>query len=404
MVISEGVGMYPLCCAEYRPFAVSIAGSPAEATYFASCRAAPHAGRRGARILATEPFPSIMLYQSRVIRYNFSRTQVCGVEAVGGVKQCLLGIGRSGWGDVRPGVLWRSVFFGNRAGRWEIMRRFFRQPFDDVMTCLERLMLPREPRSRPIKAMIVVLVSLAVTWFIYVPIHELLHVAGCHVAGGEVLRLELSARYGAAWLSKIFPFVVSGSDYAGQVTGFDTKGSDWIYLATDFGPFVLTILFGVPMLKLAGRKRRPVLFGAAIVVGLAPFYNLPGDYYEMGSITTTRVVTALSGPAPKEEIERLAAEMADPDTEPPELLPAILQSEARFARIRSDDIYSLMGNLVEKPGALGLTSPGLIVVGVLLAIISMAMAILFAFATYWLGDQFAHGVLRMRRVPSPLSS
>ena len=48
-------------------------------------------------------------------------------------------------------------------------------------------------------------------------------------------------------------FVVSGSEYAGRLSGFDTRGSDWIYLATDLGPFVLTIFPGVWWMRRAAR-------------------------------------------------------------------------------------------------------------------------------------------------------
>jgi hypothetical protein len=55
--------------------------------------------------------------------------------------------------------------------------------------------------------------------------------------------------YGASLLTNIFPFVSTGSDYAGQLTGFDTHGSDLTYLFTVFFPFILTILLGVPLIK-----------------------------------------------------------------------------------------------------------------------------------------------------------
>jgi len=252
------------------------------------------------------------------------------------------------------------------------MRSFFRQPVVDVMACLERLVLPARSR-RPAGVLFVVLVSLIVTWFVYVPIHELLHVGGCVWTGGEVTRLELSPRYGAAFLSKIFPFIVSGSDYAGQLKGFDTKGSDLCYLATDFLPFVLTILIGVPLVKLAGRKRRPILFGMAVVVGLAPFYNLPGDYFEMASIIVTRAVT-MSGANP----------------------PA-------FVGIRSDDVFKLVGQLMEQPGELGLVGAGPIAVAALLIIVAVGLSILLAFATYWAGHWFSRLVLH-RYSPSPVGS
>ncbi len=138
----------------------------------------------------------------------------------------------------------------------------------------------------------------AASWWIYVPIHELLHAYGCILTGGEVTRLEISPEYGAAWLQTIFPFVAVGSDYAGQLTGFDTHGNDGIYLATDFLPFVLTILIGVPLLRAARYERqRPLraaaMLGLAMPIAFAPFISITGDYYEMGSILVSRAASWL---------------------------------------------------------------------------------------------------------------
>ena len=87
--------------------------------------------------------------------------------------------------------------------------------------------------------------GLAAGWFVYVPVHELLHAAGCATTGGTVTRLEIAPLYGGALLARIFPFVVPGGDYAGRLSGFDTRGNDLVYLATDLAPFVLTLLPGV---------------------------------------------------------------------------------------------------------------------------------------------------------------
>lgn len=288
-----------------------------------------------------------------------------------------------------------------------MLRSFLRQPFDDVLACLERLVVPGQRRQPP-TVLFVVLASLVVTWFIYVPIHELLHVGGCVWTGGEVSRLELSPRYGATILKKYFPFISTGSDYAGQLTGFDTGGSDWCYFVTVFMPFVLTVLIGVPLVKLAGRARRPVLLGVAIVVGLAPFYNMPGDYYEMGSILTTRALTVFVGEEPRPiapaegdgQGEGDAADgggaldsgvSEDSEAVSPDMQPA-------YAGVRSDDIYLLVGTIIDEPSKLGLTSPGRIVVGCLLVVVSLGVDVLLAFATYFVGHLFA-GVILPRRVP-----
>jgi hypothetical protein len=146
--------------------------------------------------------------------------------------------------------------------------------------------------GRPIVGLTLMMSSLIIGWYVYVPIHELLHALGCLATGGTVTTLEIQVQYGGALLAQVFPFVVPGGEYAGRLSDFDTHGSDLTYLATDALPYALSIL-GVLLLRACTRKPRPVLFGLAAVLGLAPFYNLPGDYYEMGSIVTTAVATAV---------------------------------------------------------------------------------------------------------------
>ena len=208
--------------------------------------------------------------------------------------------------------------------------------------------------KRPRRQLGLLMIAMVVTWFIYVPIHEFLHVLGCVVTGGSISELEISPLYGGALFARFVPFVVSGSDYAGRLSGFDTKGSDFCYLVTDFMPFVLTVLIGVPLIKLATRRRRPILFAIGIVVGLAPFYNIPGDYYEMGSTLTTRTLTFFRGGG-----------------NPPV-----------FEGIRSDDVFLLFKNIVTQPGELGLEGAGMIVIAIVLAVVSLIVAILLAFSTY----------------------
>jgi glutamate-1-semialdehyde aminotransferase len=79
----------------------------------------------------------------------------------------------------------------------------------------------------------------------------------------------------------VFPFVVSGSRYAGQLTGFDVHGSDATYLATVLAPYVLTVFPGVPLLQYAARARapgptQPWLLGIALPAALAPIASLAG--------------------------------------------------------------------------------------------------------------------------------
>jgi hypothetical protein len=157
-------------------------------------------------------------------------------------------------------------------------------PFTDVLHGLDRCLIGRAGRG-----LALVLLGMAVGWWLYVPIHELLHAAACAATGGEVQRLEIGVPYGGALLARIFPFVVAGSRYAGRLSGFDTHGSDWVYLAADLGPFLLTLFPGVWLLRRSAAAPWPFLFGASLPLALAPFLSLTGDAYEIGSILVTRL-------------------------------------------------------------------------------------------------------------------
>jgi hypothetical protein len=143
--------------------------------------------------------------------------------------------------------------------------------------------------TRGARSLVLVMAGLLLGWWIYVPLHELLHAAACLAAGGQVSRLEIDPLYGGTLLAEIFPFVAAGSEYAGRLSGFDTGGDDLVYLATDFGPFLLTLFPGVWALRRAGSKRWAVLFGASIPWAFAPFVSATGDAYEIGSILVTRL-------------------------------------------------------------------------------------------------------------------
>lgn len=242
------------------------------------------------------------------------------------------------------------------------MRIFFRRPFDDVIACLERIMIP----GRPFTELLPMLLSALVTWFIYVPVHELLHAFGVLAPGGAVTVLEVAPRYGGAIMAKYIPWVVAGGEYAGRLSGFDTQGSDLIYLSCVFAPFMLSVMIGVPLVKLCMPRRRPVLFGMAIVLGLAPFYNMPGDYYEMGSIIVTRALTVFDGGS---------------DT----LL---------FEGLRSDDVFALTANILTQTGAAGLQDVGAVAALLVIMCVGVALDALLAFATYFAGCGVARLVIR----------
>jgi hypothetical protein len=189
--------------------------------------------------------------------------------------------------------------------------------------------------------------GVAAGWWAYVPIHELLHAAGCLAAGGGVTRLEIAPLYGGALLARIFPFVVAGGDYAGRLSGFATGGSDLVYLATVLAPFFLTLFPGVWALRRAARAGRALLFGAAAPFALGPFLSLTGDAYEIGAIVVTKF--------------------------PPWSAPALREL------LRGDDLFLRIGALAGQSGV----SPwwGLI--------LAAALGVLWAFATYAAGGWLA---------------
>jgi len=133
------------------------------------------------------------------------------------------------------------------------------------------------------------LAGLLAGWWLYVPLHEMLHALGCLAAGGRVTRLELAPAYGGTLLEGAIPWAVAGGEYAGRLAGFDTGGSDTVYLATDLTPFLVTLLPGVWALRRAARRCRPFLLGWSLPFALAPFLSLTGDAYEIGSIVVTRL-------------------------------------------------------------------------------------------------------------------
>ena len=135
------------------------------------------------------------------------------------------------------------------------------------------------PRRRLASA----LAGFVVSAWVFVPVHELLHAAGCLLGGGGVTRLEIDPKFGGALLERVFPFVVSGGEYAGRLSGFDTGGQDWLYALTTFFPYLTTPL-GFFVLGWAAARRRPGLFGASVIWAFSPVTGLTGDFYELGSL------------------------------------------------------------------------------------------------------------------------
>jgi hypothetical protein len=221
----------------------------------------------------------------------------------------------------------------------------FAAPLRDYLAALDTCLA----RGRPAYSVIILLFC-GISWWMYVPIHELLHASGCAIAGGRVSRLEIADIYGASLLNHVFPFVTGGSGYAGRLASFDTGGSDFIYFVTDFFPYLLTIFLGVPLLKSAGHVRPSkcgaARLGLALPVAYAPFISLFGDFYEMGSIFVSKAASHFFAAAPE--------------------------------RWRSDDLVRLARELFFS--AVPPKLPDAVVVAA-----SLTLGIAMIFATYWLG-------------------
>ena len=161
-----------------------------------------------------------------------------------------------------------------------MLRELLSAPFREMLHGLDAVL------RHGVRSLLLVAAGLVVGWWVYVPLHELLHAFGCLAAGGAVSRLEIAPMYGGGWLSALFPFVVAGGPYAGRLSGFDPHGSDWIYLVTDLAPFVLALFPGFWWLRRSALAGRPVAFGAALPAAFSPLLSLSGDAYEIGSLAT----------------------------------------------------------------------------------------------------------------------
>ncbi|RMH21790.1 MAG: hypothetical protein D6696_05045 [Acidobacteria bacterium] len=217
---------------------------------------------------------------------------------------------------------------------------FFRRPVRDLLAGLDGVL------GGGWGALGRVFAGLAAGWWLYVPLHELLHAAGCVAAGGAVTRLELAPLYGGRLLAAVLPFVVAGGDYAGRLAGFDAGGSDPIYAITVLAPYALTILPGVWLLRRWGARGYALRWGFVLPVALAPFLSLTGDAYELGALAVTQL--------------------------PPWSAPATAEL------LRGDDLLERFGRWQETPAA-----PWL---GGLLATL---LGVLWAFATYAAGGAVA---------------
>jgi len=234
-------------------------------------------------------------------------------------------------------------------------------PLRDIVDALDRT---AASGPRPWFGMSLFVMAAAAGWFVYVPVHELLHVAGCEATGGDVHRMTLDPIYGGRLLASWFPIVEPGGEHAGRLTSFETHGSDLCYLATDAAPFLMT-LAGVPLLRIAVRRGSPAFAGAATVLALSPFLSLTGDYFEMASVIVTRA------------------------TAPFEIPPEPYSGATGLMALRSDDLPALLREVASDPQAFAEgVAGGLPAVAAVIAL-SAAAAVVLAFATYSAGDLIA---------------
>lgn len=124
------------------------------------------------------------------------------------------------------------------------------------------------------------------------PLHELLHAAGCVVSGGTVQRLEIHPAFGGRLLAAVFPWVVARAEYAGRLAAF-TPAGDLSYLVTVLLPHLVLAPLGAFVCRAATRRARPLLFGAGVLAAGQPLASLFGDFYEAAAIPMTRLARAL---------------------------------------------------------------------------------------------------------------
>jgi hypothetical protein len=228
--------------------------------------------------------------------------------------------------------------------------------FRDVFCVFERF----QTDAKPIGLLIALMVSFLVAWFVYVPVHELLHVAGCTLSGGTISEVVLDPKYGAHFLSKIFPFITpQTSGYAGRVSGFD-PGSDMGYLITVFSPYIFTIFPGVWLLRYSARTKKMWVSGIGMIVGLAPFISLTGDYFEIGTIIATKFWNTVFQGHPALSIDA-------------------------YWSLRSDDLFRLISDISSSPHLYGLADFSNLVLVMTVMLSGFCLALLTCGWTYQVG-------------------
>lgn len=137
-----------------------------------------------------------------------------------------------------------------------------------------------------------VMAGFVLALWLVVPVHELLHAAGCAGTGGTVTTLEIQPLWGGALLARLFPWVVAGGDALGRLSGFSPAG-DLSYLATVLLPHLLLAPLGAWGCRRAAARGRPFAFGGFLAAATQPLASLTGDFYETASIPLTALAQHL---------------------------------------------------------------------------------------------------------------
>jgi len=106
-----------------------------------------------------------------------------------------------------------------------------------------------------------------------------------------VQRLEIQPVWGGALLARVFPWVVSGGENAGRLSGFQPAG-DLSYFVTVLLPHAVLAPAGAFVARAAAKRSMPFLFGAGLLAALQPVASVFGDFYEMASIVVTALARA----------------------------------------------------------------------------------------------------------------
>jgi hypothetical protein len=229
---------------------------------------------------------------------------------------------------VRTIALWDDV--GIDPMRWLLI------PYEDAAAHLLAAAEAILEGARTRRVLGSLLLSVFGAFYLYVPVHELLHALGCRATGGRVTTLLIAPFYGGGLLARILPFVHAGGEHAGKLSDFDTGKSDFVYLCTDLAPYLLS-LGSFSILRSARRRRSALLFGLGAVLVAAPLMGLIGDYFEMAGILASRALVGIGAVADDNVVRALRSDD----------LPALLAGfDVAFPRHRAAWAAAVAGTFV----------------------------------------------------------